>query len=337
MIGALLVVILTSLLVMVNATVPLTASLSRFELQRRSKQKDADADLQLTRERLFGDIVSLQRVSTALLLVLIVISCLVAFDMLIGTIVAVIIALEYGAVARLPWARSVSQKYYRTYEPAILNFVDRYQKVFWWLRSVVPETAENHVTSKAEFEHLVDTAGTSLSDDEKNMIRHSLKFDQRRVKDIMTPRSVVDTVKKTEILGPLVLDSLHKTGHSRFPVINGDIDHVVGILYLRDVLTLDTKRKHTATVETAMDKRVYYINEAQTLAPALTAFLKTHHHLFIVVNEFRETVGILTLEDTMEALLGRPIVDEFDAHDDLREVAARNPKGNHTSGLAKDV
>ena len=78
-----------------------------------------------------------------------------------------------------------------------------------------------------------------------------------------------------------------------------------------------------------MEKRVFYIREDQTLQHALNAFIRTHHHLFVVVNEYRETVGVLSLEDVMEALLGHEIVDEFDAHDDLRKVAERNPRKNN--------
>jgi len=148
---------------------------------------------------------------------------------------------------------------------------------------------------------------------------------------------VVDTVPQHEILGPLVLDGLHKTGHSRFPVISSDIDHVVGILHLRDVLTIDSSKKHTARVDTAMSKKVLYIRQDHTLSQALSAFLRTHHHLFIVINEFSETVGILTLEDTLEALLGHKIVDEFDAHDDMRAVAARQAakKANQPAGATE--
>jgi CBS domain containing-hemolysin-like protein len=337
MVGIVLLFILTALIILINAVVPISSAISLFELKRRSKEHDEDAELQLTRERLSGDIVSLQRITTSILLVLIVICCISTFGWIVGTVIAIFIALEYSAVARLPLARSIAQKYYQKYETPILTLINNYEKVFWWLRAVAPEVTEGGLASKAELEHLVETAGATLKDNEKKMIQHSLNFDKRQVKDIMTPRSVVDTIKKTEILGPLVLDSLHKTGHSRFPVTDGDIDHVVGTLFLRDVLTIDTKRKHTATAETAMEKRVFYINEEQSLIHALTAFLKTHHHLFIVVNEFRETVGILSLEDTMEAMLGRPIVDEFDAHDDLRKVAARKAEHKDMSNSSTDV
>jgi CBS domain containing-hemolysin-like protein len=86
-----------------------------------------------------------------------------------------------------------------------------------------------------------------------------------------------------------------------------------------------------------MEPRVFYIKNTQTLRHALAAFLRTRHHLFIVVNEFQETVGLITLEDVIESLLGKKIVDEFDAHEDLRAVAARNPHGNNVSSARKDV
>ena len=70
-----------------------------------------------------------------------------------------------------------------------------------------------------------------------------------------------------------------------------------------------------------MDDKVYFVNEQQKLDHALTAFIRTKNHLFIVVNEFQETVGIITIEDILEQIIGQEIVDEFDRYDDMREVA----------------
>ena len=75
-----------------------------------------------------------------------------------------------------------------------------------------------------------------------------------------------------------------------------------------------------------MKKAVYYVNEEKQLDHALQAFLKTKHHLFIVVNGFEEIVGILTIEDVLEEVLGKEIVDEFDQYEDLRAVAALQAK-----------
>ena len=140
---------------------------------------------------------------------------------------------------------------------------------------------------------------------------------------------MIDFIKQGEFLGPLVLDELHALGHSRLPVVADDLDHVVGVLHLRDLLSLDIKR--STTTDKAMEPKVYYIREDDTLEHALSAFLRTRHHLFIVINKNRETVGLLTLEDVIEALIGRRIVDEDDIHADLRAVAEQEGRTNNAA------
>ena len=335
----LLLVLLAVLAVLlgVAALSPNVSALSNFELARRSKKGDSSVANDMLREQMFQDVISVQRATLALLLVLFALLSITVLGAFFGSLLAVIIALEYGALARIKTVRAISQKTYDTYEHAILLFLSKHQSAMKWLRSVTPHARDERIDSKEELVELVSNSHGVLSDTEKTQLLSSLQFENKIVRNIMTPKSVVDTIPGHEILGPLVLDSLHKTGHSRFPVINGDIDHVVGILYLRDVLTIDTAKKHTARVETAMSKKVYYIREDHTLSQALSAFLSAHHHLFIVINEFRETVGIVTLEDTLEALLGRRIIDEFDAHDDMRAVAERqaSKKSNQPKGASE--
>ncbi|HUC96386.1 MAG TPA: CBS domain-containing protein, partial [Candidatus Saccharimonadales bacterium] len=197
------------------------------------------------------------------------------------------------------------------------------------------DTTNQPIASRQELQYLVDASVGVLSSDEKNLIVHSLSFGDQLVSSVMTPRSMIDSIKSSEFLGPLTLDDLHKTGHGKLPVIKNDVDHVIGILNLQSLLALDIKRSTTA--EKAMDPKVFYIRQEQSLQHALAAFLRTKHNLFIVVNEFRETVGLLSLEDVIEALLGRKIVDEFDNHDNLREVALRNPHGNNYPKKREDV
>ncbi len=161
-----------------------------------------------------------------------------------------------------------------------------------------------------------------ISLDELALARHALVFEDKVVRDIMTPRRVVKMVDKKESVGPLLLDELHKSGFSRFPVFETKQDNVVGTLYLRTLV----EKKSTGSVGDVMSKRVYYVNEDQPLGHVLKAFLKTKHHLFIVVNKFEEISGVVTIEDILEQLIGRKIVDEFDKYDDLREVAALQAK-----------
>ena len=126
----------------------------------------------------------------------------------------------------------------------------------------------------------------------------------------MTPRENIDHVQKGEFLGPLVLDELHALGHSRLPVVDKDLDHIVGILHMRDMLSLDIKRSSTA--EKAMEPKVYYVRQSDTLEYALGVFLKVRHHLLIVVDDESNTTGLLTIEDVIEALIGRKIIVEKD-------------------------
>jgi CBS domain containing-hemolysin-like protein len=324
------------LLVLVSGAVIQRSTMSSFELDRRSAVEDKAALAIKRREKLLDDVFSLQRITSALLLVLFVLISEVAFGWFFGIIIAAVVALEYGAIARIPPIRRYSQRLYERFEPSFLDFTERFAGVFRIVRNVTPEVSTTtHLESREELQHLVSQSGTLLSSDEKKLIAHGLLFENRKASEIMTPRGVIDSISKKELLGPLVLDDLHKTGHSRFPVIDGDVDHVVGMLHVQNLLTLDAKRSTTA--EKAMEARVFYIREDQTLQHALAAFLRTHHHLFVVVNEFRETVGILSLEDVIEALLGRKIVDEFDMHDDLRVVAMRNPRGNNRPEKREDV
>jgi CBS domain containing-hemolysin-like protein len=157
-----------------------------------------------------------------------------------------------------------------------------------------------------------------LSDEEVNLVRQSLGYMDKKVKEVMTPRSVVVTVEEKEALGPINLDKLHKSGQSRFPVINKNMDHVVGMLYMHDLVPLPKNAKQVSDI---MKSKVYYVNENKNLNHVLNAFLRTKHHLFIVVNEFEETTGVISIEDIIEQIIGRKIVDEFDKYEDLRTVA----------------
>lgn len=176
--------------------------------------------------------------------------------------------------------------------------------------------------TKAEIFKLLDAHAISDTSDvnanEIEIVRHALSFSEKQVRSIMTPRRMVVSVKGNDLIGPVVINELHNSGHSRFPVTDDkDQEKFTGILYLKDLLGV----RDGGTVKDFMRKQVYYVHEEQTLNHALDAFLKTNHHLLVVVNTFEEFVGVLSIEDVIEQIIGRQIVDEFDQHADLRAVA----------------
>ncbi len=164
---------------------------------------------------------------------------------------------------------------------------------------------------------------SDIEADEIAIVRNAINFGDKLVDDVMTPKSVVSAIDADQIITTGVLKQLHESGHSRFPVYNGDIDTIIGTLYLRDLVDVS---KHEKTAAEAMDKTVYFVNENQALDHALNGFIRTKHHMFIVINEFKEVTGIVTIEDIIEEIMGREIVDEFDKYDDMREVAALHAK-----------
>lgn len=328
---------LLAALLVVMGVHPQLSSHSRFELQRRAKEGDSEAALLLRRHRLLRDIFSLQRVIAAVLLVLLSIVGVSLFHWSVGFLISLVVALESGAVAKLSLLQQFSQRLYEQHEAKILGLIEKHPFVFRAIRSVAPIPNDAYdIESKEELLAMVEQSGEVLTRDEKKLITNGLQFRDMAVRSVMTPRSVMEVVAHNEVLGPLVLDKLHKTGHSRFPVMQDDIDHIVGMLYIQDLLTIGSGAK-THKVSSVMEKQVFYIHQDQNLQQALAAFLRTRHHLFVVINEYRETVGLVSLEDVIEALLGRKINDEFDTHEDLRKVAARNPRGNNSPDDAATV
>ncbi len=324
------------LLIGVAGMRPAQSVISTSELERRAKRANHEAKTALHREKYLPDVITLLRVKTTLLLVALVLLLVVTFGWLLGIIIGVIIALEYSAIARLRPIQRISQSLYQKLEPRLLRFVEKASPLLAILRGAPTSDADSYrrFDSREELQQLVDQSGNVLSDDERKVIIHSLGFKEQRVDSVMTPVGMIESIKKTEFLGPLVLSELHEAGHSRLPVIGMDLNHVVGTLHLMDLLSLDVKRSVTA--EKAMEARVYYIHADQTLEHALAAFLRTHHHLFIVINSNRETVGLLTLEDVVEALLGRKIIDEDD-HENQRAVAAYEAEPNNSPEKHTDV
>ena len=160
---------------------------------------------------------------------------------------------------------------------------------------------------------------------------HALTFGDDTVAQHMVPRRAVKSVSADDPLGPIVMDELHASGHSRFPVYDGKKDNIAGILFLRDLISVKTG----GTVRSLMKPGVSYVHEEQSIFDALQAILKTHHQLFVVVNSYEEYAGIITIEDVLETILGRPIIDEFDQYQDIRAVAARAARVEHKEHIER--
>lgn len=167
---------------------------------------------------------------------------------------------------------------------------------------------------------LQEHEGSTLKTDEERIARGALTFSEKTITEVMTPRSIVSGIEQDQLLDKKTIEVLRETGYSRFPVYDESLDQVTGILYVQQLLDPKT---HQKPVRDVASKDVYFVNEDAKLDHALNAFIKTKNHLFMVVNQFSEFVGIIAIEDVIEEILGVEIVDEFDKYTNVRAVAEK--------------
>ncbi len=160
----------------------------------------------------------------------------------------------------------------------------------------------------------------SLRPDEARWMQNALNLDTLKVADILTPRTVVFSVPKDAPLSE-ISDSAAGWPHSRVPVTDaGDLDKIIGVVLRREVYEAVVAGQADRVISHIM-REPTFVPEAMKVGDLLTKFLRDRRHLFIVADEYGGTAGIVTLEDAIESLLGTEIVDEFDHHTDLQDVA----------------
>lgn len=290
-------------LILVAGVQPLSSDITTHELMRRKATGDKKAANTLRREALLPSIRAMQQSVVALLLVGLGYLLVVTFGWLWGSLAMLLVVFGYGSVARLGAIRRISRQLYSRYEPALLRAATHYKNSILRLvqNAEASTSTESKVDSREELQHLIESTDV-LSHQDKTFLLHALQFDTRCVHEIMTSKRDVKTVPKKELLGPLVLDDLHKTGYEAFPVVDGDA--IVGILSIEQLLTVDSGKKST-TAEKAMDERVTFIETDRSLRELLVLFATSHVRMVVVKKADNEIAGIVTLSDLTQALIGK--------------------------------
>lgn len=157
-----------------------------------------------------------------------------------------------------------------------------------------------------------------LDADALAMIEGVMQVSEMQVRDVMVPRSQMDTIdisEKPEEFIPFVIE----TAHSRFPVIEGSKDQIIGILLAKDLLRYYAGREKFNIRD--MLRPVVYIPESKRLNILLKDFRSNRNHIAIVVDEYGGVAGLVTIEDVLEQIVG-DIEDEYDFDDDDAYIVA---------------
>ena len=189
----------------------------------------------------------------------------------------------------------------------------------------INKNSDGETVSREELIHtaLLSEEDGIINDIESDIIENTLSLKEIKIKDILTPRSVVFAVEKNTLLKDL-LDDKRTYKFSRVPVYDGTIDNIVGMVLTKKIFKHAIKNSDV-TMEEIMIK-VERINENIPVLKALTSFTKTKGHMLIVVDGYDQTEGIVTLEDCVETLLGLEIMDELDTTEDMRKLATSKMK-----------
>lgn len=153
---------------------------------------------------------------------------------------------------------------------------------------------------------------SDLDHDEHRIASGALTFSDKKVKDVMTPRHDFSSINKNQILTKPNVHKLMKSGHSRFPVFDPSTNLAIGILFAKDLIMLTD---HNLRAKQVMRKGIETIDINESLDHTLSKFIKTKRHLFIALDQENTPVGIITIEDILEEILGQEIIDEFDAEE----------------------
>jgi putative hemolysin len=175
----------------------------------------------------------------------------------------------------------------------------------------------NNIATKEEFDKAIDLTVSSRENNTKeaNVLKNIIKFGDVSVQQIMCPRMNVVGLDVNDSYKD-ILGTVKRSGFSRYPVYDDDLDNIVGLLYAKDFLEFldaDSSFDWKSLIE---KEDVVYVPESKKIDDLLRFFQKEKKHLAVVVDEFGGTSGLVTLEDIMEQIIGE-IRDESDTEKEI--------------------
>lgn len=204
------------------------------------------------------------------------------------------------------WVASPLNWFYRISYPFIWVLHRSSQIVLRWLGFAGGELHDRH----SEEELRVVLAAAQGAGDRRDLILNALDLRHRTAREVMRPRNEITAFDTSASVAECIALA-EKNRYSRFPICeNGDLDKTLGVVHIKDLYALRERAK-TAAELLPVARPLFYIPETASLDRLLRRFLDRKSHFAIVVDEFGGTVGIVTLENALEALVGQ-IQDEFD-------------------------
>jgi CBS domain containing-hemolysin-like protein len=194
----------------------------------------------------------------------------------------------------------------------------------WLTQRLTKEMRSRHepIAPESEMHRIADLSAEegSILPEEAVLVKNVLKLDEIKTRDIMTPRTVVFNRSESTTVNEVSKEAW-VLPHARIPIHDAsDADHWTGVVLRRDILAALARDAFDVTLK-SLAETLIVVPDSLPGNLLLQSFLKNRTHLFGVAGEYGNVVGIVTLEDVLEELIGEEIVDETDRAVDMREVA----------------
>ena len=190
------------------------------------------------------------------------------------------------------------------------------------LRLVGISSQESHAAqlSREELRTIVNEASLGPTRRPQNMLLSILDLEKMTVNDIMVPRNDAYGIDLDDEM-PVILDQLRTSHHTRLPVFRGDINNVTGLVHMRHIARLLSRDELTKENLIACCKDPYFIPENTPLNTQLLNFQKHKRRIGFVVDEYGDVIGLVTLEDILEEIVGEFTTDLLPANHDIHPQA----------------
>ena len=183
----------------------------------------------------------------------------------------------------------------------------------------------NSLTKEELLESMLLSEDDGVIDEkESDVIENILNLDNIKVGEVLTPRSVVFAIDETMTIKEVIETQLAIFKFSRIPIYKGSIEDVTGLVLTKKIFK-QALTDDSVTIG-SIKKEIFAINENIPVSKALDLLISKKDHMFLVMDNYDQTEGIITLEDCVETILGVEIMDESDTTEDMRELAKTNMK-----------
>lgn len=240
----------------------------------------------------------------------------------VSTVVVTLVLLIFGEISPKSLAKHHAESF-AMFSAPFLNTLTYLLTPFNWifklwqkLLSLLFKTSEDGGITEQELLTIVDEAEQdgNIDADESELIRSAIEFNELEVRDIFTPRIDIEAIRK-DMTTEEVAHVFSESGYSRLPVYEESIDNIIGIVYLKDFYNIAFRGKRS--IEDII-KPVIFVPKSKKISDLRKELQEQQLHIAIVMDEFGCTVGLVTLEDILEELVG----EIWDEHDEIvREIS----------------